>query len=336
MTYRIHRSMLPMTLRMCFLLLCCYHVSIGQHNMCLNSRPRSATVMAQPSLNLRVMASLSDSVLCQIPSGEHILVCQRPLRPDTIANQSGFWYRALYGDIWGFVFSSYLRFEDEKYDDVRIIFPNVGMIDEGLPASERTFYQIGRKYEDKRTSLSFIPEKISSNEIKSIDFSEYEDVFLISGIERSKFHPEIKGRFWNEKFVPSESNLVHSYYDQHYKKRVEYYAYATGYPRINKDKNQGHIFDGIEDYKFFIRRFVPDSEPIDHLIFQANLHNFHGGYAGGASLRWVGKLNNDDWPDFIIKTSTHYAGWAYYLLISDPGKGTNGYHLVLVGHGSSC
>ena len=295
--------------------------------------------MSNSGLNLRKGPSIHEKKIITIPKNEEVLFCNDSAYPETIDGIEGTWVRSEYNGLVGYLFSGYVETKKCIDSDIRLVIPNDGSGNFPLVIYCDPYQGIYKanqegnfknQYPVKTIQLVDTTVDHSLKYFGNISNQDEQPLFLISGLSLKN---KIEGKFLKKMFFPFESKLI---WNENIKRgsSVQYIVYAKGVGILNDKVNEMSIYEKIENYELWIRRFEKGKKNIDLLIFKTDLTKWLGDYQGGAWIYWIGHLNEDKIPDIIIKTSKTYKGWNYKLLLSDPSQKDKIYKILKVGAGS--
>lgn len=302
-------------------------------------------INSESGLNLRKGPSLNSQKILSIPKGAEIQLCQRYTHPETIDGLEGSWFKSLYKDKVGYLFSAYIDILKCHKNGISLVVSNDGSVD-NFPLIIRCENYLG-VYESKSNSPNAYKKKFDVKKIDLIDTtfnyhkmyfgapSNIDDkpLFYLSGINIRK--DKVEGRLLNKRYFPFESENIWLIQSKD-KPTVVYHVYAKGTGIENESSTAINKYSGIKDYQVWLRISDGIEFNTDLLLFKGDIGEWGGSYDGGAWIYWIGDLNEDNIPDIIYKTSKTYKGWRYKLLLSDPSEKEIKYKTISVGGGSPC
>jgi len=309
-------------------------------DFCSQGTTKKSIILPTSGLNLRAEPSLKSSILDLIPFQEEIWVCYSDGQPlIAIEDKTGRWLRAEYKGKEGWLFSAYLKIKDCSDEKYHLIVPNDGSVDfnpNRFPIDCKGYYGFFQKGKTEEFEIRLVNpiDTFSDYTLGTYGKMDPNDIpsFMITGL---KYIPQgTKGRFVNEMLFPGEIKSIADDFDKTKPPKSRFYFYAKGNPIPSKD-NQ-HLFEKIEGYQLRMRYTSKDNLINDYLLYENDLHPFgYGVYEGSARIFWYGDINGDDKLDFILRTSKHYAGWEYHMVLSVLNSGGI-YEVLRVGKGSGC
>lgn len=302
----------------------------------------TAIVKAKSGINMREEPNATSKKILSIPYNSRItIISYDTSHVALIENIKGFWMHCNFNDKNGYIFSGFLDIKsclDGIY--FRVLADSI-LVDNDLFATSCEpylgFYE--NKSDKFETEFTVKPVKMEcveapdywyENALK-ISADQQKPIFMFSGLPIIK--NSVKGRLLsNNMLYPSEILYIGNH------KNSNYVAYAKGTAKENSDKSRPNIFSKIEKYQIWIRKIdIVNYEYVEYLAEEMTLNAFNiDSYEGGVRFYWAGDLNNDNIPDIIYKKSTHYAGWDYILLLSQPEGSKDIYKKIFIGGGSTC
>ncbi|HMU04733.1 MAG TPA: hypothetical protein PJ990_13965 [Saprospiraceae bacterium] len=304
----------------------------------------TAIVKAKSGINMREDANAASKKILSIPYNSRItIVSYDTSYVEVIENIKGFWMHCNFNNKYGYIFSGFLNIQN-CLDGIyfRVLADSILVNNDIFIIScEPYFGFYANKSDQFETEFTVKTVKMISNiepeheylraNIAKIANDKEKPTFILSGLPINK--KSIMGRLLNDNMLyPSEILYIGD------DKKSDYVAYAKGTTIENSDKSRPNVFSEIEKYQIWIRKIDKGNfEFVNYLAEEMTLNAFNiDSYEGGVWFYWTGDLNNDNIPDIIYKKSTHYAGWDYVLLLSQPEGSKDIYKKVFIGGGSTC
>lgn len=281
------------------------------------------TVNAKSGLILRGGPSTKSVIITTIPFGEKVLVGRdyELNEPAIFENIQGYWVKAIYHGREGYLFDGFLN-DKPAYD----IFQNMDL---NLPLRDRApFIGLFAELDDHYSPANLFFEKM---EFDTVDYlSEIETniyaelkindnkypMYVFTGLE-NKSHPIDAELFEIEEgfLYPGSMRTV-------YFSGSNYTLYATGEVVKTEPKNSdnGQTMT-IKNYEVILERRSPDAVQSQVIMSGQNLPVAYWGNGGIANIRFVGDLDGDAQPDFIIENYFEGGFETSLFLSSEAEKG---------------
>ncbi len=294
------------------------------------------TILSTDGLSIYKKQNIESESLVHLPFGTVVKSWYRKKKPVTINGIEGFWTKATYKDISGYIFSSYIYDEivvDNKIEEneIRITKEDLSTLDFDYHPSLQWYglYMSNDEFYLKKINVSLLLSKIHDKnlfirESCDNDFLLRTDqtkkaLFLISSnIELqetnipSLFYDNSASNYsYDEGFLYPEQEKVFSFNKKAYSIKAFEKADLDTLNRINKTY-QLKISYEMNGSNEFIHSFNISS--LIHLYGNAEKHcKYHT-----PRIHWVGDLNSDGLLDFIIHRYSmvrHGGGFSSYSLL---------------------
>ena len=302
----------------------------------------TAIVKAKSGINMRDAANATSNKILSIPYNSRITIVSYDTSYEAIIeNIKGFWMNAKFNNKVGYIFSGFLDIQNCLDGIYFTIIADSILVDNDIFTTSCEPYLGFYELKSDQFETEFVikpvkmvcvvaPDYYHVNVLKIAD-DQQKPTFMFSGLPINKM--SITGRLLKDKMIfPYDLVYIGDYQNS------SYVAYAKGNGIDNNDPSKSNIFSKIENYQVWIRKISKEkNKVVEFLLEDLSLNAFNiDSYEGGIWFYWAGDLNNDNVPDIIYKKSTHYAGWDYILLLSQPESSKDLYKKVIIGGGSTC
>lgn len=298
----------------------------GQSNFCYDPI-LIYEVVPEEGVNIRESKFIDSKIITSIPRNERVFVCRSFTGREkiTVQGNTGYWFKCKYKSIEGYIFSSNLKQVECNLSNGQLItFPEDGGVDRTLDRMPISCNgDIGIFITDKNERL-FETRKISVVDTVTnysyLYFGKYEGeekpLFVVHGESNIRG----KGRFF---IKPGMFHPGEGYEYKNPNTQEELFFSCTGIVE------PGSKYGGIKEYS--LQMHYGSNQVLTIVTFDLSPW-YNTGYEGGIWLSWIGDIDGDGRAEVIVKTQSHYAGWAYYLI----RWRNNTYEAVLAGSASSC